>query len=109
MFQKAQPIWLKNRQTEVHLCAQFKNTRARYKDMVEELKKLLPEDAELAIADMAAMGPASKGLAKAMILFHETFSQKKRDQAVIDFNDLEHMTLSILQKPELQEQLRLFS
>ena len=24
MFQKAQPIWLKNRQTEVHLCAQFK-------------------------------------------------------------------------------------
>jgi len=91
---------------EALLAARFKALRARWKDMVDELKKLLPEDAALAVSDMAAMGPATKGLAKAMILFHETFSQKKRDQAVIDFNDLEHMTLSILQDDRLRHDLQ---
>ena len=91
---------------EARLASRFKELRSRWKDMVEELTKLLPEDAALAVSDMAAMGPATKGLAKAMILFHETFSQKKRDQAVIDFNDLEHMTLSILQDERLRREMQ---
>ena len=90
---------------EAALCTFFKDTRARYKDMADEIRKLLPEDVDRAIADLLAMGPASKGLAKAMLLFHETFSQKKREQGVIDFNDLEHMTLAILQNPDLRRQL----
>ena len=90
---------------EAALCALFKETRARYKDMVDELKKLLPEDMDMAMGDLAATGPAARGLAKAMLLFHETFQSKKREQAVIDFNDLEHMTLSVLRDPALQKQL----
>ena len=91
---------------EAALAETFKGLRERWKEMVKDLKKLLPEDAEQAVADMAAMGPSSMGLAKAMLLFHETFTQKKRDQAVIDFNDLEHMTLSILQDQQLQKEMR---
>ena len=91
---------------EAILAEQFKETRSRYKDMVDEMKKLLPQDCAQAVTDMAVMRPATKGLAKAVRLFHEVFSGKKREQAVIDFNDLEHMTLSILRKPELQQQLR---
>jgi len=90
---------------EAALAEFFKETRKRYKEMVDELKKLLPEDAQQAVADMAAMGPATKGLAKAMRLFHEVFSGRKREQAVIDFNDLEHMTLSILKDKDLHSQL----
>ncbi len=91
---------------EARLANEFKETRSRYKDMVDELKKLLPEECAQAVTDMAVMRPATKGLARAVRLFHEIFSGKKREQAVIDFNDLEHMTLSILRKPELQEQLK---
>jgi len=91
---------------EARLAGDFRENRARYKDMVDELKKLLPADVEQAVTDMAVMRPATHGLAKTVKRFHEIFSGKKREQAVIDFNDLEHMTLSILQKPELQQQLR---
>ena len=91
---------------EAKLAEEFKENRNRYKDMVEELKKLLPQDCAQAVTDMAVMRPATRGLAKAVRLFHDTFSGKKREMAVIDFNDLEHMTLSILRKPELQQELR---
>ncbi|MBR5545867.1 MAG: helicase-exonuclease AddAB subunit AddA [Clostridia bacterium] len=91
---------------EARLAEEFKETRNRYKKMVEELTKLLPQDCTQAVTDMAVMRPATGGLAKAVKLFHETFSGKKREMAVIDFNDLEHMTLSILKEPELQKELR---
>ena len=91
---------------EASLAETFKENRTRYKGMVDELKKLLPEDVTQAVTDMAVMRPSTKGLAKAVRLFHELFSGRKREQAVIDFNDLEHMTLSILQKPELKAQLQ---
>ena len=90
---------------EARLTEAFKALRSRYKDMVDELKKLLPEDVEQAVADMQVMAPATRGMRKAVEMFHATFSRKKRDQAVIDFNDLEHMTLSILARPELREQI----
>ena len=100
------PVVKPSTSDEAKLVNEFRETRSRYKDMVDELKKLLPQDCAQAVTDMAVMRPATKGLAKAVRLFHEVFSGKKREQAVIDFNDLEHMTLSILQKPELQEQLK---
>lgn len=91
---------------EEKLAAAFKDHRARWKEMAGELKELLAQDCVQAVADLAVMRPATRGLARAVRLFHQTFSGKKREQAVIDFNDLEHMTLSILRVPQLQCQLR---
>ncbi|MBR6571799.1 MAG: UvrD-helicase domain-containing protein, partial [Clostridia bacterium] len=91
---------------EARLAADFRENRDRYKDMIKELQKLLPEDVDQAVVDMAVMRPATRGLAKAVRLFHDIFSGKKREQAVIDFNDLEHMTLLVLSKPELLKQLQ---
>lgn len=90
---------------EAALCEAFKQMRERCKDMADEIKKLLPADAAQSVADLQSMQPAARGLAKAVKLLHEIFSQKKREQAVIDFNDLEHMTLSILNEPALRHQL----
>ena len=90
---------------EIHLVETFKELRTRYKDMVDELKKLLPADVEQAVADMQLMAPATRGLRSAVEYFHGVFSHKKRQQAVIDFNDLEHMTLQILQNPELRAEI----
>ncbi len=89
----------------VRLIDRFKERRQRLKKMLEEVDKLLPADVSAAVDDLQAMAPATRGLAKAMTAFHERFGEKKREQAVIDFNDLEHMTLSILRDPALQAQL----
>ena len=90
---------------EAALADQFKDLRARYKDLVDEIKKLLPADCGQALSDMAVMAPAARGLQKAVQLFHERFTQEKREQGLIDFGDLEHMTLSILQVPALRKEL----
>lgn len=91
---------------EAALAETFKDLRSRYKDMVDELKKLLPEDVALAVQDMQLMRPATIGLEKTVEYFHHAFQSKKREMAVIDFNDLEHMTLKLLRIPELQKDMR---
>ncbi len=90
---------------EIALVEQFKTLRSRYKDMVDDLIKLLPQDVEAAIADLKAMAPATSGLAKGVTYLNQAFAQRKRERAVIDFNDLEHMTLSILKDEQLRQEL----
>ncbi len=91
---------------EARLKERFTGRRSRMKDMVEEIAKLLPADVDAAVSDLQAMAPANRGLAKVMTSFHERFGEKKREQAVIDFNDLEHMTLSILKDEQLKKELQ---
>ena len=85
---------------------QFKALRERWKEMAGEIQKLLPASIETAAADLTAMAPASRGMAKTVRFFHDSFSGRKREMAVIDFNDLEHMTLSVLQEPRLRQDLQ---
>ncbi len=80
----------------------YKEYRGRYKDMVDDLKKLLPTGCEQGLADIAAMQPATRGLSKIIIRFHENFQEHKRAQGVLDFNDLEHMTLEVLSEEALR-------
>lgn len=50
------------------------------------------------------MGPATRGLAKAVRRFHDRFQARKLSEACIDFGDLEHMTLAVLRDPDLRGQ-----
>lgn len=90
---------------EAALSESFKTLRAQYKALTDELKKLLPADPAAALSDMAVMAPAMRGLQKAIHLFHQIFTDEKKDQGLIDFGDLEHMTLGILRVPGLQREL----
>lgn len=88
--------------TEAQLLADtFKELRQDYKDAVADLKKALPSSVEKAAADLAAMTHAVKGLCWIMRALNETFRTRKQERAVLDFNDLEHMTLEILADSEL--------
>lgn len=91
-------------QDEQRLADRYKELRAQYKDIADELKKLLPSDFAQGMRDMAAMGPATRGLAKAVKRLDEAFMARKHEQAVIDFGDLEHMTLSVLREEGLRRQ-----
>ncbi len=87
------------------LAEQYKECRARYKDLTDELKKLLPVDCDAGIADLRAMEPATRGLAKAVRLLHEIFLASKQEQGVLDFNDLEHLALDVLSDEKLRQRL----
>ncbi|MEG1570936.1 MAG: helicase-exonuclease AddAB subunit AddA [Clostridia bacterium] len=91
-------------ETQSKLAEDFKNNRDRYKDMLKELQKLLPADLEQGVRDMQSMQPAAQGIAMLLRSFHENFSARKREQTVLDFNDLEHMALEVLSREELRKQ-----
>ena len=88
------------------LIERFKERRERYKELAGEIGGLLGEGLDAAVSDMRAMDGASRGLCKAVLRFHDTFTGKKRDQAVIDFTDLEHMALSVLREPSLRGEVQ---
>lgn len=91
-------------QDEQRLAERYKELRGQYKDIAAELQKLLPADFAQGVRDMAAMGPATRGLAKAVKRLDGAFMARKREQAVIDFGDLEHMTLSVLKEEGARRQ-----
>ena len=86
------------------LAEAFKSLREDYKACIKELKKVLPDSIDRAVSDLQAMIPATKGLRWIMEALNETFRTKKQERAVLDFNDLEHMTLEVLADPELRYQ-----
>ncbi len=85
------------------LAETFKEFRQDYKDCVADLKKVLPASPEKAAQDLQSMVPAIRGLCWIMEAMNETFRSRKQERAVLDFNDLEHMTLEILADPELSQ------
>lgn len=80
----------------------IKDVRAEYKALATDLKKLLPESLSSASADLAFMRGASIGMYKLVRAFHERFTSEKRERSVVDFTDLEHMTLSVLSDERLR-------
>ena len=83
------------------LAEEFKEIRDQYKDCLKELKKLLPDKLEKCVADLSKMQMAAKGLCWLMEALKASFMNHKLERAVLDFNDLEHMTLEVLADPEL--------
>lgn len=99
------PVLRKLTGDESSLCEAFRSIRDRYKDMLSDIAKLLPGDIHQAAEDLRAMIPATRGMCKTVHFFHDTFQSRKREQAVIDFNDLEHMTLAVLRDERLQQEM----
>ncbi len=83
----------------------FKEVRGRYKDLVAEAQKHLPLDEAQAISDLEKMQPALRGLSKAVRRMYELYAQRKNERNCLDFSDLEHMTLEILEYPEIRRDI----
>jgi len=76
----------------------------RVKVMRNEVKKRLrkikeevfPSDSSEIINDLKSLYPLIKCLSQLVVEFDEKYSAKKREKALMDFNDLEHYCLEIL-------------
>ncbi len=91
---------------ELALKAEIQSLREGYKKLIEQIKKRLPADASAAAADMEAMRPALRGLAALARSLHEKLRLRKRERALLTFEDTEHMALAILRDPELAQIIR---
>jgi len=85
------------------LAQQFKALREDYKGCLKELKKVLPTKLDNSLSDLEKMRPAIRGLCWLMEALHEDFRSRKLERGVLDFGDLEHMTLEVLAEPELSQ------
>ncbi len=79
---------------------QVKNARDDYKKYIEKLKKTFSRDYDGLIADVKHCYAYVRTIIKLAKEYNERLAAVKKDRGIIDFNDMEHMALSILIKKE---------
>ena len=74
-----------------------KSIRTEIKEQLLELQKnYFARSSEEVLSQMAVCGEAVCGLVDLTILFQETFARTKREKNILDFDDIEHLALSVL-------------
>ena len=74
----------------------LKKPRNDLKDGAANFKKLFFDSSERSLADLKATYPIAEGLLYFVLRFREAYDAEKRRRGVIDFNDQEHLALSLL-------------
>ena len=82
--------------------ARFKELREDWKDRINEARKLLPEDIDKAEAELGHTLPALRALCGLAHKMHDRFYELKQRKNYLDYNDLEHLTLKVLQNPDVR-------
>lgn len=78
----------------------IKDNRSVIKDTIEKMKKLFSKDEQTCRGEIYTLSPIVHQLFKTVRLFSEEYGRRKRDKNILDFNDLEHLTLQVLVKEE---------
>ncbi len=80
---------------------QVKALRGMTKEIIADIqKKYLSCSSEMMMVQMSACDSVLKELIKVTLRFIEEFTASKRNRNIIDFNDIGHMALSILARPD---------
>ena len=61
---------------------------------------------EVELARFIKSGEIARALAREILLFDEKYAQLKAEKGVLDYNDLEHKTLALLQNEEIATEIR---
>ena len=75
---------------------ELKSVRTKCKAELEKCFEVFSCSSAEHIEDMLAVAPAITALLKLVFEFDDEYSEKKRDRGVVDFSDLEHLTLGLL-------------
>lgn len=73
-----------------------KKLRNQLKKMYDAFIQRLERSTERLVEDMQTMYPSIRTLIGLVEQFHQTYEQMKREEAILDFGDLEHYALQIL-------------
>ena len=88
---------------ELQICETYKNKRNELKDTITKMSKRYSQELKSEIVDMQAMATATKILCNFVASFHEAFLIAKKEENVLDYNDLEHFASLLLNIPEIQK------
>ena len=92
---------------DVDLKEQIVGQRNSAKDIVKKLQENLQYNPpHTMMEDIAQMEPVIGYLLHLVLKYDQVFHEKKLERRVMDFNDMEHYTLRILQNQEVREELR---
>lgn len=86
-----------------NLQKEVKDLRDSYKDNIKNIKeKILVRSFDEYLEQINAIYPTMKYLGEVVIRFGEMYSEKKLEKGILDFNDLEHYALKILESDEVR-------
>jgi ATP-dependent helicase/nuclease subunit A len=90
------------KQMEVGGSKNNKSLRARYKSIIESIKHELPYDLDYDkyASEINAMHGTMEALRDLIIKTDKYYKEKKKENSLVDFNDLEHLALKILRSSE---------
>ncbi len=80
-----------------------KKIRDDAKAMISKILSMMPFDLQGSFENVIAAAPAINALIDIVLDFARVYEAKKRDKNVIDFNDMEHMALSVLKNPQIAD------
>lgn len=84
-----------------------KDLRENGKKTIKEIsEKLLVKSPEEFSQDLNKLHPYMAYLSRLVFLFENRYGDKKREKSILDFNDLEHYALNILNHGEVAEEYR---
>ncbi|MCL2200423.1 MAG: helicase-exonuclease AddAB subunit AddA, partial [Oscillospiraceae bacterium] len=74
----------------------FKDIRSRCKDAMKKCAAIFENSSDELIEDMQAIAPSMRALLDLVLDFGAAYSAEKRRRGLVDFSDLEHLTLAML-------------
>ncbi len=80
-----------------------KSLRSRCKKELEKLADRMEGDSAQLLEDLRLAAPAVRGLLELTGIFQRAFQAEKNRRGVLDFSDLEHLTVRLLTDPETGE------
>ncbi|MDU5119381.1 MAG: helicase-exonuclease AddAB subunit AddA, partial [Clostridium botulinum] len=87
----------RNKDADKEAKERVKKLRDKVKKKIVELKNILDSyENEFIRKEFIFLYPSMKALSNLVILFDKKYEAKKRERDLIDFNDIEHLCLSIL-------------
>lgn len=82
--------------SDLQLAEQIKAVRNACKDGYSKRIKSFTDDSEQVLADMSNSLRAAKGLVRLVRAFSKEYDRLKKNRGILDFSDLEHITLDLL-------------
>lgn len=84
----------------------FKKLRQKQKDLVKELNGFLTMDEDKVRREMQQVKASAQGMKRLVERTGEIFQQKKQEKNLLDFHDLEQMTVTLLDDESQRQRLK---
>ncbi|SHK10611.1 DNA helicase/exodeoxyribonuclease V, subunit A [Paramaledivibacter caminithermalis DSM 15212] len=95
----------RKQEVDENLQEEVKELRNKYKESIKSIKeKFLIKSFDEYLEQINKIYPTMKYLGEIIFKFGERYREKKFDKGILDFNDLEHYALDILQNDEVNRE-----